>query len=503
MHSDKILSSAGYPIKFYHGTYAQFEQFRPLSHFGTKEAARDILESRYVSRREVLWDKTMGEMVSEFLFQKNEKKLSSEGYIIPVYLKINRPFVLPDIGYHSVNSYKEGLIFHLLSAQWQTNMPLRRACQLFNPQRDKNSPIPYFFNRMYKMADFLPSIRFIFEEPLQLNIQDVRRELSLETLFPLAENELTKLAQKTDRYHLIFQRMIRFLENKGYDGFVYENETEDKGSLSYVIFRSQQVIRLDRSFVNTPCGYPSSKNERELLLIERKSLSEKNNIEIPMKEIERQTEFQLCMTQPRLKSDDISSDGRAFWMKFASHYVIPEVVLFARQNKRHCKMRDMAQSILFGIECAVSNHVNPLPVILSCALYDYTQLSEEKEKEDFYPNYTFGRKFLLQQNFNLKQIEMRQIAQVLTRFSDENAKSDSIYACAHDAICVWKKWKGLEEQIACITPTGKRLANYSASEKEAYVKAQQQDLVALNIPSLLQLPKYYQYQRFLNAHERE
>jgi hypothetical protein len=36
--------------------------------------------------------------------------------------------------------------------------------------------------------------------------------------------------------------MIRFLEGEGYDGFVYQNDHEDSGNNSYIIFRPQQVF---------------------------------------------------------------------------------------------------------------------------------------------------------------------------------------------------------------------------------------------------------------------
>lgn len=37
---------------------------------------------------------------------------------------------------------------------------------------------------------------------------------------------------------------IRLLESKGYDGLVYTNAYEDPGSQSFVIFRSEQAVRL-------------------------------------------------------------------------------------------------------------------------------------------------------------------------------------------------------------------------------------------------------------------
>lgn len=38
-----------------------------------------------------------------------------------------------------------------------------------------------------------------------------------------------------------FMLLIELFKEKGYDGFVYKNTHEDKGSLTYMIFSSEQV----------------------------------------------------------------------------------------------------------------------------------------------------------------------------------------------------------------------------------------------------------------------
>jgi hypothetical protein len=41
--------------------------------------------------------------------------------------------------------------------------------------------------------------------------------------------------------YLWIDRLIQALESKGYDGFVYSNDCEDAGSMSYIAFRKEQV----------------------------------------------------------------------------------------------------------------------------------------------------------------------------------------------------------------------------------------------------------------------
>lgn len=505
--SETVLSVQGYPLKLYHGTCAEFKYFRPLSHFGTKNAAKMILQGKRdaETREEDPISLIMKE--DEIFFGGIENDApASKDKIIPVYLRMKHPFMLADLPSHSAHWYKTGLFYGLLSDEWHTDVPLNRARELFTKSKGslKDESAFQFFAQICNMADFLPQLQFIFDEPFALPIEQVRYELSLEKLYHPCADGSQQVSQKTDRYHLVFQRMIRFFESLGYDGFVYQNEVEDQGSFSYIIFRPDQVKRLDYELLHVPDCRPSALNEALLNAIMQETLKCKKTQPLEEDEIVCQSLFQADVQETKrffaMKPD--FEDSKMFWMKFGLHYVVPQVMDFARQKNYRLKVREVCQSILLGIDCAVSNHVNPLPVILCCALYDYTQISDDKEKENLYPNYGFARGFLLQQNFNLTPSERRQIAQILTRFSDETAKQNSVYACAHDAICVWKKWKGLTEQNACITRTGQWLADCSVSEKETYLKAQQQDLATLNIASLLQLPKYYQYRRFLNVHER-
>ncbi len=73
----------------------------------------------------------------------------------------------------------------------------------------------------------------------------IKQEISYESLYDKANSE-----------NLFLQRMIRFFESVGIDGFSYKNFTECGGDNSYIVFRQNNVVRTDkklpllRPFVN-------------------------------------------------------------------------------------------------------------------------------------------------------------------------------------------------------------------------------------------------------------
>ena len=64
----------------------------------------------------------------------------------------------------------------------------------------------------------------------------IKQEISYESLYDKANAE-----------NLFFQRMIRFFESVGIDGFSYKNFTECGGDDSYIIFRQNNVVRTDKT----------------------------------------------------------------------------------------------------------------------------------------------------------------------------------------------------------------------------------------------------------------
>lgn len=112
-----LVGSDGKPVTLYHGTNGEFEIFRPLSHFGTKNAADAILQKRgnRITSYSLPEQKSSKQFILDDLNGKISRKTGTSR-VIPVYLKIKNPIVLPDLGGHTVNSYKR-MIFSLLLAR--------------------------------------------------------------------------------------------------------------------------------------------------------------------------------------------------------------------------------------------------------------------------------------------------------------------------------------------------------------------------------------------------
>jgi len=136
-------------IKAFHGTREEFETFRPLSHFGTEEAAERALESI---------------------------KGYGEPRIISVELTLKNPLEVKDT---------VGVQEDVVDWIWQAEE------------------------------------KGIVTEKEAVVIDDI--------------------ATKTGEIEEAEKAFVKLLKSKGYDSLKYINETEDKGSVSYIIFNSEQV----------------------------------------------------------------------------------------------------------------------------------------------------------------------------------------------------------------------------------------------------------------------
>ena len=488
-----ILSAKGYPLKVYHGTISSFEYFRPLSHFGTKAAAQDILIKSRRIKKEVLRNKTEAEMIAE-LEKEYGKSISKTDhisheipqteYLIPAYLKMKRPLLIPDIGIHSIDTYRNVLFYWLLSETWQTVTPLKRACELFNPLADKEKKYPRFFGEMCRRVDCLPMFYFIFNEPFALPIEQVRYELLLEKLYTLCQDENLNFAAEIDRHHLVVQRMIRFYETKGYDGFVYKNREEDKGSLSYIIFRPDQVLRLDRVSMDVPACTPSPENETLLKDIMEKSISNQKYNRMSDDEILDQLDYHIY-AEHQIGFGN-SDDAKSFWTSFALRYVMPEVKKVSKQkNLNYHGFAHTEQVILFGIDYALASGVNPLPVILACALHDCARSSDKYDLDHALDAVPIADRFLSQFQFNLSEQEKTQILSAIANHTNGRKAKNLIAACLWDADRTYLSWQWGYHSVYYSTKRGKEVASMSLVQQYQYIESQTAFLDKLKVPSLL------------------
>ncbi len=438
-------------------------------------------------------DKTDSEIIAELDLYYNHQSREDDfpltytdpaGYLIPAYLKIKQPIVIPDVGCHTVDTYKKALFHFLLSKQWQTVAPLRHGCELFNPLGDKGKKYPRFFGEICKNADFLPVIRFIFDEPWSLSIKRVRQELALEKLYMPCQDEPSDVAAEIDRCHLIFQRMIRFCESQGYDGFSYINREEDKGSESYIIFRPDQVMRLDRSSMHVPDCTPSPENEEKLQKIMETSLSKNNCKKMTDLEILEQIEYHFDAEYQMYKQ--VPDNNKSFWTSFALRYVMPAVQQVSKQSVwGYHGLEHTEQVVLFGIDYALATGANPLPVILACALHDCTRTTDKYDITHAVSAELVAREFLEQHQFNLSPKETEQILSAIVHHTEGRDAQDLISACLWDADRTRLSWQYGYHPLFYSTERGKEVAQYTPAQQHRYLRQQVKFLKQLNVPSLL------------------
>ena len=163
-----------------------------------------------------------------------DEKLKKNGRLIPVALNMSHPIEIIDIFEHNLCNYKQ-LVLNVLEQEKYTSLllkaqPLLRTFAIAGLLID------------YQIPQVPPVYDMIFKDPLHLSDTEVIAELQSETLYqPLKGN----INMGKNRTHLAFQRMIRFFERRGIDGFKYVNRWEDKGHYSYIVFRPEQVIQLN------------------------------------------------------------------------------------------------------------------------------------------------------------------------------------------------------------------------------------------------------------------
>ncbi len=221
----KLADDYGRPIAFYHTTNVagEIQSFYPLSHFGTKKAAelRGIhFAYQFLGLKEPsVLPETLPEKLKQTLFQKSQDYLKT----YQVHLFMKSPLKIKDFGKHGKDNYRQWF----LGAYSPKSIYLTpKECL----ERDNSGII----NFPYKKA----LTDFIFDQPALTSESALEKELNAESLFSPPFKNKQELAEKVS-----LQRMIRYLESEGYDGFVYENDFEDKGKKSYIIFRAQQVFK--------------------------------------------------------------------------------------------------------------------------------------------------------------------------------------------------------------------------------------------------------------------
>lgn len=180
----KVVDPKGNPLRLFHATKSNFDEFKIQSrgmevgfHFGSLDAAERRLR--------------------DACSKKKADSFLKGSQIIPVFLSLKNPLDVPDMGNFTIHRL---LVSH---------QPL-------------SSPDPLTGATIELVAGPLVKQGVITEEE-SIDLQEQCRGIG-------------------DYYEIgPRKKLIDLLEKKGFDGFKYVNQYEDKGSTSYVAFRSTQV----------------------------------------------------------------------------------------------------------------------------------------------------------------------------------------------------------------------------------------------------------------------
>ena len=244
LKNTKLVDENKNSVVFFHTTPCEkIESFWPLSHFGTcKSAQMRSIHFAY---------KTLGipeplnfpEEIPDNLIQKlSQYEDVPKLQTFFVYLAMKSPLYMPDLIHHSVEHYY----------QWFSRQYAPKSQYLTGQERCEGDVVGAAKTKYKNIVS-----EFLFLDPFTRSEGELKRELAAESLYAVPEKLeipkyvpafLSPVLSKMDRklYSLAekvaLQRMIRYLEGEGYDGFVYRNECEDKGKKTYIIFRPEQVF---------------------------------------------------------------------------------------------------------------------------------------------------------------------------------------------------------------------------------------------------------------------
>lgn len=172
-----------------------------MTHFGSEISARTVL-------KEGKW--------------KRDKNIDiNKPKIIPVHFKKGNYFEIPDLNNHYVEDWQAIILAFLLDKSIIEDIDNLRKWDDIQKKCEAAAleELPYQYDFISQSVDD----------------DKIKQEISYESLHDKANAE-----------NLFLQRMIRFFESVGIDGFCYKNFTECGGDNSYIIFRQNCVVRVDK-----------------------------------------------------------------------------------------------------------------------------------------------------------------------------------------------------------------------------------------------------------------
>lgn len=424
---------------FYHGTRVEFETFRPLSHFGSYPAAQECALLCPCQKDETLDTRT------EYSIQMPPSfKNDSTPKIIPVQLNLANTYEIDDFGGASdINYFQCVVLYHIVHDLKLNN-------------------IPYFYD-------------YIFTAPFKMPSPCVNQELQTDNLYDTtAQQHACHTPEQVNRYHLYQQRMIQYFEHLGYDGFNYTNRREDRGHTSYIVFRPENIARMDLGQKITPREpleihadyqiFPCRKMaEFEKILLRKAESSHACSMDI------KQTIWSN-INNLRSRPSVIKSAVRAreYYTKLLANDILPSIENIGTQPKYgyHGLYTHTFQVAQFAIELALSVWTDPLPVILGAALHDIARTHDDDDYAHGPQGAKIARDFLNENYKHLFPGTIDKIVYAIENHTIGEKAPDLISACVWDADRIRLSWEMGYDEKFFNTEYGKYIASLPRSNNE-------------------------------------
>lgn len=273
----KLVDEYGHPLALCHVTqvFGGIKRYYPLSHFGTARAAKMRAANFIFQALKIPNPVLLPEVVDHELVMKLGDKLPPLS-TQKVYLYMRHPCKMPDLISHTLPHYMRWFLRkYELKRNYLSSRELSEVDAIGTE------------NMNYKKL----LTKFIFVDPFTHTREDLEHELACDRLFspqewkkidkkPVYPSYLRPVLDQAKQVpfalaeQVVWQRMIRFLEGEGYDGFKYRNEYEDMGELSYIIFRPEQVFNALQPEKIHQVSQRSEKEKSFLLRQEQRYFSE-------------------------------------------------------------------------------------------------------------------------------------------------------------------------------------------------------------------------------------
>ncbi len=438
---------------FYHGTHHDFIRFRPLSHFGSINAAKFIAGSGILKQEMAVMGLTnyTGNLTSSLItdYEATEK-------VIPVKLNLTNTYELQDIdACHDSTFYKRVLLFHFIN--------------------------------VLKMNKLPPVYDYIVKDPFdKLSWQKVKKELEKEHLYSIDyKYVLNGVAEKIDREHLFLQRMIKYFESIGFDGFHYMNYYEDYGHISYIPFRPESIIRLDiKKSKNTKKDKIYNTKRRKVY--GKRDLNEEERALLGIESFYQKEMFQeklyvingnkkLMFRPSSFKKNVIE---KVYYSKLFFEDILPKIKIITKQPYYgYHGLEHTKQVALFSIDLALSVHQDPFPVLVAAGLHDCARTQDEECDFHAIACEPIAKKFLKTYYPNLFPLEKEQIIEAIKNHTRGMSPDSLVSACLWDADRIRLSWEMGYEAKYFSTPYGKILGSLSQDKQIQYIKKQEDFLV--------------------------